>query len=192
MTERALARTLVLACRSVTRGFQRQQSFVQRTYASIGPSQASNLSWREYLALRSSKRKWQVATTFPCALLGFVGGVVYFGNLDTDPSKMIMGIDPFFFYGICTVGCVGAGALIGPTVGTTLWRMSHRHSLALIDAKDAQFYQRIAKNRVDASLQSPTSPIPDYYGERIGSTREYRLWLRDQAKYRRKVTLVEK
>jgi len=63
MTERALARTLVLACRSVTRGFQRQQSFVQRTYASIGPSQASNLSWREYLALRSSKRKWQVVGT---------------------------------------------------------------------------------------------------------------------------------
>ena len=60
--------------------------------------------------------------------------------------------------------CPGVGILIGPTVGTTIWRMSHRQSLALIDAKDAEFYQRIAKKRVDASLQSPTSPIPDYYG----------------------------
>jgi len=59
---------------------------------------------------------------------------------------------------------LGAGILIGPTIGTTIWRMSHRQSLALIDAKDAEFYQRIAKNRVDAALQSPTSPIPDYYG----------------------------
>lgn len=85
----------------------------------------------------------------------------------------------------------GLGALVGPTVGTSLWRMSHRNNLALIDAKDAEFYQRIAKNRVDASLQSPTSPIPDYYGmpelfhlsppiegsppgEKIGSVHQYR------------------
>lgn len=69
--------------------------------------------------------------------------------------------------------------------------MSHRRNLVGIDAKDREFYQRIAKNRVDASLQSPTSPIPDYYGtselwpdmmywltilsgEKIGSIHQYR------------------
>ncbi|KAJ3576881.1 hypothetical protein NP233_g126 [Leucocoprinus birnbaumii] len=194
MAERTLCRPLILASRSALRQ-NPKQFFVCRTYASTGSSQAtttaSTLSWTEYLAIRGSKRKWQVATTIPCALLGFAGGVAYFGNLDTDPTKMIMGIDPFFFYGICTVGCVGLGALIGPTVGTALWRTSHRTNLALIDAKDTEFYQRIAKNRVDASLQSPTSPIPDYYGEKIGSIHQYRQWLRDQAKYRRKAILSE-
>ncbi len=33
-----------------------------------------------------------------------------------------------------------------------------------IDAKDREFFRRIAKNRVDVSLQNPTQPVPDYYG----------------------------
>ncbi|KAF8809007.1 mitochondrial import protein Pam17 [Phlegmacium glaucopus] len=149
------------------------------------------LTWPDYLAIRHSKRKWQMAAMIPCALLGFVGGAAYFGTLDADPMKPIMGIDPFFFYGICTVGCVGAGAIIGPTIGTALWRLQYRQLLPLIDAKDHQFFQRVAKNRVDATLQSPTNPVPDYYGEKIGSLHQYRTWLRDQAKYKRKALLPE-
>jgi hypothetical protein len=60
---------------------------------------------------------------------------------------------------------VGTGAIIGPTIGTFLWRMQYRRLLPLIDAKDHLFFQRIAKNRVDATLQSPTNPVPDYYGK---------------------------
>ena len=62
---------------------------------------------------------------------------------------------------------VATGAIIGPTIGTALWRLQYRSLLPLIDAKDHQFFQRIAKNRVDAALQSPTSPVPDYYGKFI-------------------------
>ena len=59
----------------------------------------------------------------------------------------------------------GVGALIGPTIGSAVWRLRHRHRLAVIDEMDREFFKRIAKNRVDASLQSPTNPVPDYYGE---------------------------
>ncbi|KAH0583513.1 Presequence translocated-associated motor subunit PAM17, mitochondrial [Termitomyces sp. J132] len=152
---------------------------------------AKALTWPEYLAIRGSKRKWQLAVTIPCALLGFFGGAAYFGSLETDPTRPIMGIDPFFFYGACTVACVGTGALIGPSIGAAAWRARHRNQLALVDAMDREFYRRIAKNRVDASLQSPTHPVPDYYGEKIGSLHQYRQWLRDQGKYKRKVTLPE-
>jgi len=124
-------------------------------------------------------------------LIGFFGGATYFGTLETDPTKPIMGIDPFFFYGFCTVGCVGVGALIGPTIGSAVWRIRHRHRLSVIDEMDREFFKRIAKNRVDASLQSPTNPVPDYYGEKIGSLHQYRHWMRDQAKYKRKVLLPE-
>ena len=96
----------------------------------------------------------------------------------------MQGIDPFFFYGICTVACggkwfdnlvqrllshlLGFGWLVGPSLGTAIWRMTHRRLLSHIDSRDREFYARIAKNRVDASLQTPTQPVPDYYGM-IGS-----------------------
>jgi mitochondrial import inner membrane translocase subunit TIM23 len=118
------------------------------------------------------------------------------------------------------------GALIGPTIGSAVWRLRHRHKIAVLDEMDREFFKRIAKNRVDASLQSPTNPVPDYYGmydfgfcmlslilflgEKIGSLHQYRQvrailqiqtfgsdhlplpqWLRDQAKYKRKVLFPE-
>jgi Mitochondrial import protein Pam17 len=68
----------------------------------------------------------------------------------------------------------GVGAIAGPSVGGALWRWRHSKQLAAIDEKDKEFLKHIAKNRVDASLQSPTAPVPDYYGERIGSLHGYR------------------
>ena len=73
----------------------------------------------------------------------------------------------------CLIPLAGAGAIIGPTIGTSLWRLKYRRLLPLIDAKDHLFFQRIAKNRVDATLQSPTNPVPDYYGEFIKDLLRY-------------------
>jgi hypothetical protein len=66
--------------------------------------------------------------------------------------------------------------------------------MKLIDAREREFFKHIAKNRVDPSYQSPTNPIPDFYGlylinlwilhalihvifmlgEKIGSLHQYR------------------
>lgn len=103
-------------------------------------------------------------------------------GLNTDVCAPLQGFDPFMVYGFLSAGClgtsssfyypriialsssIGLGALLGPTVGGALWRFTHRHQAHLIDEKDRAFLQHIAKNRVDASLQSATSPVPDYYG----------------------------
>jgi len=91
------------------------------------------------------------------------------------------GFDPFLVHGFLTVAClglspflqkvalqltdnVGIGVLIGPTLGGALWRWTHRRQVDLIDEKDREFLERIAKNRVDPSLQTATAPVPDYYG----------------------------
>jgi import inner membrane translocase subunit TIM23 len=42
--------------------------------------------------------------------------------------------------------------------------MTHRRTLALIEAKDREFYRHIVKNRVDPRAQSTNNPVPDYYG----------------------------
>ncbi|CAE6512367.1 unnamed protein product [Rhizoctonia solani] len=69
--------------------------------------------------------------------------------------------------------------------------MTHRQILPRIEARDAQFYQHIVKNRVDPSRQTATNPVPDFYGEKIGSLRDYRQWLRDQARYQKKAQWPE-
>jgi len=162
--------------------------------AKTGPvthEQQETLPWPEYLHIRKKKRRWETAMTIPFTILGFGAGVAYFGNLDVDPTKPIFNIDPMFVYGFATLGCAGFGYLMGPIAGSACWRLTHRRTMKLIEERDRQFHQHIVKNRVDPTMQSATNPVPDYYGEKIGSLHDYRQWLRDQAKYKRKAYLPE-
>ncbi len=52
--------------------------------------------------------------------------------------------------------------------------------------KETEFYKRIKSHRVDPSTNSFQNPVPDYYGEKIGSVTDYRHWLKDQRAYNRK------
>ncbi|KAK7455109.1 TIM23 complex component [Stygiomarasmius scandens] len=162
-----------------------------KSSSNAGSTSEEHLSWPEYLKIRKQRRTWQNVMAVPTSLLGLFGGVTYFGSLETDPTKPILGLDPFMAYGICTVATMGVGYLVGPSIGNAMWRFSNRRTAHLIDARDREFYKHIAKNRVDPSLQNPTSPIPDFYGEKIGSLAQYRRWLRDQAKYKKRMVLPE-
>ncbi|KAN0133659.1 mitochondrial import protein Pam17 [Lactarius tabidus] len=158
-----------------------------RSKSTRAPSTArDSLPWSEYLAIRRGKRKWEIAVTVPCVLAGLAGGAAYFGSMELDATKPIMGIDPLLFFGGATLGCMGAGYLVGPVIGSALWRATHRRTMALIEARDREFHQHIVRNRVDPRAQSATNPVPDFYGEKIGSLHQYRQWLRDQARYKRK------
>lgn len=154
-----------------------------------GAQGPAKLPWAQYFKIRKSKRNWEVATTIPSSVLGLAGGITYFGSLES--TGMIFGIDPMFVYGAASIGCMGLGWLLGPFIGGSFWRLSHRKSLALIEERDREFYNHIVKNRVDPSRQSPVNPVPDYYGEKVNSLKQYRQWLRDQARFRRKATLPE-
>jgi mitochondrial import inner membrane translocase subunit TIM23 len=46
--------------------------------------------------------------------------------------------------------------------------------------KEKEFFARIKKYRVDPTTSSLGNPVPDYYGEKIGSVMDYRRWLKDQ------------
>jgi len=151
----------------------------------------NTLPWSEYLTIRRGKRKWEMALTIPCVLAGLAGGAVYFGSMELDATKPIMGIDPLFFFSGATLGCMGAGYLVGPILGSTLWRVTHRRTMALIEERDREFHRHIVRNRVDPRAQSATNPVPDFYGEKIGSLHQYRQWLRDQARYKRKAQWPE-
>jgi mitochondrial import inner membrane translocase subunit TIM23 len=102
----------------------------------------------------------------------------------TVPFTSPQGIDPLLFFGGATLGCMGtytfysrqltrslpfpylgAGYLVGPIMGSTLWRVTHRRTMALIEARDREFHQHIVRNRVDPRAQSATNPVPDFYGD---------------------------
>ena len=102
----------------------------------------------------------------------------------------------------------GLGYLVGPIVGGAFWRVTHRANLPLIEARDREFYNHIVKNRANPAAQSATNPVPDYYGmqvsitirhletndvtgEKVGSLHQYRQWLRDQSKYKKKARWLE-
>ncbi|EIW51814.1 Pam17-domain-containing protein [Trametes versicolor FP-101664 SS1] len=158
--------------------------------SSAPPSQVEKetLPWQEYLSIRKQKRRWETAVTIPATALGFFAGISYFGNMEMDPSKPIFNIDPMFVYGGATLGCAGLGYLLGPVIGSSIWRLTHRRTMKLIEQRDKEFHQHIVKNRVDPTAQSATNPVPDYYGEKIGSLHAYRQWLRDQSKFRKKAS----
>ncbi|KAI0005907.1 mitochondrial import protein Pam17 [Russula compacta] len=172
----------------------------------VSQAAKDTLPWSEYLAIRRGKRKWEMVLTIPCVVAGLAGGAAYFGSMELDATKPIMGIDPLLFFGGATLACMGtyllrsfvqfprsppfsypgSGYLVGPIIGSALWRVTHRRTMTLIEARDREFHQHIVKNRVDPRAQSATNPVPDFYGEKIGSLHQYRQWLRDQARYKRK------
>ena len=52
--------------------------------------------------------------------------------------------------------------------------------------KERDLYRRIKQHRVDPSSSSAGNPVPDYYGEKIGSVAEYRTWMKDQRAYNKR------
>jgi import inner membrane translocase subunit TIM23 len=50
----------------------------------------------------------------------------------------------------------------------------------LSSQKEKSFFDRIKRFRADPSTSTLNNPIPDYYGEKIGSVQDYRKWLKDQ------------
>lgn len=54
----------------------------------------------------------------------------------------------------------------------------------MIDQREADFYKRIKQHRPQSirinMVPGAQSKMPDYYGEKITSVREYRNWIKQQ------------
>ncbi|GAA5904092.1 Pam17p [Sporobolomyces salmoneus] len=172
------------------------QRFASSSASTISPlsateqSLAKQLDWPTYLSLRKSQRLYGLVASVPTTLLGFFGGASYFATIESDPTELILGLQPVYIYGIATIACVAGGWLAGPILGSTVWKMVNRRSVKSIEAKDKDFFGHVVKNRADASRNSVANPIPDYYAEKVGSLKDYRHWLRDQRTFMRKTSFL--
>lgn len=146
----------------------------------------SSLTWKEFFHLRKQQRRINVVSSGFTALLGCNISWAYLSNMEIDPTQMILGFDPLV---VVSAGLMASGALgylFGPLIGTQVFNLKNNKTLNDFSAKNKEFLEHIIKNRVDASSQSFSNPVPDYYGEKIGSMKEYRQWLRDCHSYARK------
>jgi hypothetical protein len=47
------------------------------------------------------------ATTIPSTFLALTAGLSYFGSIESDPTSLILGVEPIYIYGLATMGCGG-------------------------------------------------------------------------------------
>ncbi|ODV96416.1 hypothetical protein PACTADRAFT_49768 [Pachysolen tannophilus NRRL Y-2460] len=168
--------------------------FQSRTFHSFKPLYSSSsetekqpvLSWEEFLKLRKQERRINLGSSIFTALFGSTLSWGYISQIEIDPTEMILGFDPFMVMVLGMMSCTGLGYLLGPFVGGGIFNIKNKKILDQYMLKQKSFLNHVIKNRVDASRQSFSNPVPDYYGERIGSLKEYRQWLRDCNAYRKK------
>jgi len=107
--------------------------------------------------------------------------MAFLSTADWDKLQSYMfGMDPILVLGLSTAGFSFAGWLTGPFFGNAVFKIYYRKLGRQIAAKEKEFYARIKKYRVDPSSSSIANPVPDFYGEKIGSVSDYRRWLKDQ------------
>ena len=110
------------------------------TESSPLPSDAGDkLSWDEFFRLRRSLRLREQFFGVPTAAVCFVATGTYISTLEIDPTVTILGMDPLLIYGASTIAGGLAGFLVGPFIGSTLWRLSNRNIIKDYDAVSSSF-----------------------------------------------------
>lgn len=146
------------------------------------------LDWNTFFKLRMSRRRYSLASSIVSSTL--VTGAAFYG-LSTFPEAAdeltkLVPLDPVISMGLITLGATFLGWLIGPIFGNTLWKLLNRSRMPEFTVKERAFFERIKKHRVNPMGASTNNPVPDYYGEKIGSVSGYRRWLKDQRAFNRK------
>ncbi|EFE37636.1 presequence translocase-associated motor subunit Pam17, putative [Trichophyton verrucosum HKI 0517] len=163
----------------------------QAASSSSHPTSTSNtpvkLDWNTFFQLRASRRKYSLISSVLAAFTTTAAGgqILATQNLESLGAQ-IMGFDPLIVLGLATAASGALGWLAGPFLGNGLWGLVYRKYKSAVAIKEKEFYDRIKRFRVDPSANSFANPVPDYYGEKIGSVQGYRQWLKDQRAYNRK------
>ncbi|KAB8233440.1 TIM23 complex component [Aspergillus alliaceus] len=171
--------------RPVTNGVATMRT--NSTVSEASRKEATKLNWNSFFQLRASRRRYSLASSIASSAASTVIGVQILSAQDLEHmGAQVMGLDPFVVLGMATAACGAVGWLIGPFVGNAVWGLVNRQYRQAFMIKEKEFYDRIKRFRVDPSSNSIANPVPDYYGEKIGSVQGYRQWLKDQRVYNRK------
>ena len=155
------------------------------------PSAASantSLDWNTFFRMRTIRRRYSLTSSILTSLVSTGGALYAFSEIPAiaDNITKVIPTDPVVALIIATFSSTVVGWLLGPAAGNTIWRLSHRTRLQEFIIKERGFFERIKKHRVNPSGASTNNPVPDFYGEKVGSVSGYRRWLKDQRAFNRK------
>lgn len=134
--------------------------------SSTAASTAPALDWNTFFKLRLRRRRIQVFFSATTAVVGLATGAALLTSTGiAEPLVGQIPLDPFISLGLMTVAFAGAGWLVGPSIGSQVFYLANRRLKSQIAQKEAEFFARIKKNRVDptnSSAANPgmTSPLP--------------------------------
>lgn len=153
------------------------------------PSPDGTLTWNRFLALRKTRRRISLLSSVLAAIASTAGGTYFVLSMNLDSvGATTFGLDPLIVMGLSVIGTGCVGWLLGPALGDAVFRLSYRRIGNQIAEKEKAFLHRIKTFRVDPAQSSYTNPVPDFYGEKIGSVADYRRWLKDQRAYNLKTS----
>lgn len=89
------------------------------------PPPSTSLTWNDYLALRRSRRNYNLVASVATCAGSTASGVLLVNNYFELIGTYIT-LDPFFIIIIGTVASAGIGWLSGPILGNFVFRMFHR------------------------------------------------------------------
>ncbi|KAJ5787658.1 hypothetical protein N7457_002648 [Penicillium paradoxum] len=186
-TARPAAATLKLDSRPHAKAASPSSIAVRANSTSAPANQEVKLDWNSFFKLRASRRRYSLVSSVVSSLASTTIGVQVLSTQDLEHlGASVMGLDPFIVLGLATAACGAVGWLVGPALGNGIWGLVYRKYKPSVNTKEKEFFDRIRRFRVDPSTNSISNPVPDYYGEKIGSVQGYRSWLKDQRAYNRK------
>jgi len=93
------------------------------------------LSWNRFLALRRTRRRFQLVASIITALGSTVTGITVLSSQDLDSiGAQLSGLDPFVVMGLATFASAAGGWLVGPFFGGSLFNIVYRRSVREITA----------------------------------------------------------
>ena len=124
-------------------------------------STSENLDWNTFFKLRKTRRRYQLGSSIGTSSASFVAATQILINSDMDfIASQVPQIDPMIALGLLTFAAGGAGWLVGPIVGTGVFKMMNGKFNTQMAKKEKEFYHRIKTFRVDPSVSSMANPVP--------------------------------
>lgn len=156
--------------------------------SATAPESPTALDWNNFFSLRTSRRRYALTSSIVTSVASTATAITAFSEVPelADNITRLIPTDPFISMGVATFGATFLGWLIGPAFGNAIWRLLHRSRLPEFTVKERAFFERIKRHRVNPSGASTNNPVPDFYGEKVGSVAGYRRWLKDQRAFNRK------